>query len=434
MVAAMFPGAACGKKGPPLPPLSNRPRAPEAVSARRQGDRVLIRFTVPRANQSGVQPANLERVDVYALTGPRLPAARLIEHGTVVASVPVRYPPPPEGEEEPSRPAPPSPPGAVEQGALAVVEEAVTPSAFQVTSVEEDRDRDRPGPRPGATVVVRRTPLAPPDVGRAVPPTPVRRYVVVGVNRSGRRGSPSPVVSVALSEPPAAPERPVAEVRERSVELTWAAPAGTGGTRAAPADDSSPPPLPSRALGGLVSSTTGFNVYLVPSRADDEGDPAVSPYDAVAGPQPLTPRPIPEPRFSDTQVRFGQERCYAVTSARMAGSATIESAFSSAACVKVADVFPPAAPRSLSAVATEKSVNLSWDANGEADLAGYLVLRSDRPDGPLEPLRTELITETTWNDTTVTPGARYRYAVVAVDKATPPNRSGPSNEVEAGVR
>jgi fibronectin type 3 domain-containing protein len=100
----------------------------------------------------------------------------------------------------------------------------------------------------------------------------------------------------------------------------------------------------------------------------------------------------------------------------------------------VADVFPPAAPRSLSAVATEKSVNLSWEANGEADLAGYLVLRSDRPDGPLEPLQTEVITETTWNDTSVKPGARYRYAVVAVDKATPPNRSGPSNEVEAGVR
>ena len=54
MVAAMFPGAGCGKKGPPLPPLSNRPRAPEAVSARRQGDRVLIRFTVPRARIVGV--------------------------------------------------------------------------------------------------------------------------------------------------------------------------------------------------------------------------------------------------------------------------------------------------------------------------------------------------------------------------------------------
>jgi hypothetical protein len=327
------------------------------------------------------------------------------------------------------------PPGALEQGALAVVDEALTSAAFQVTPLdEEDGDRDRARPRPGTTVVVRRTPLAPPDVGPVVAPVPVRQYVVVGVNRSGRRGSASPVVAVTLSDPPKAPERPVAEVRERSVELTWAAPAGTGGTSGGPADDASPPPLPSRRLAGVVASTTGFNVYLVPERAGDEGDPAVSPYDAAAGPQALTPRPIPEPRFSDTQVRFGQDRCYAVTSARMAGTATLESALSPPVCVKVADVFPPAAPRSLSAVGTEKGVNLSWDANGEADLAGYLVLRSDRPDGPLEPLQTEVITETTWNDTSVKPGVRYRYAVVAVDTATPPNRSGPSNEVEAGVR
>jgi fibronectin type 3 domain-containing protein len=47
---------------------------------------------------------------------------------------------------------------------------------------------------------------------------------------------------------------------------------------------------------------------------------------------------------------------------------------------------------------------------------------------------TEPIKETTYRDTTVKPGVRYVYAVVAVDTASPQNVSAQSNRVEETAR
>ena len=77
-------------------------------------------------------------------------------------------------------------------------------------------------------------------------------------------------------------------------------------------------------------------------------------------------------------------------------------------------------------------VSLIWDANREADLAGYIVLRAEVPDGTFAPLTPDPITDSTFNDTTARPGVRYAYVVVAVDTAK--NRSAPSNRVEEGAR
>ena len=69
------------------------------------------------------------------------------------------------------------------------------------------------------------------------------------------------------------------------------------------------------------------------------------------------------------------------------------------------------------------AINLIWDANTEADLGGYLVLRGEAPGDTLQPLTPQPIRETRYRDTAVKPGVRYVYAIVAVDRATPPNRS-----------
>ena len=415
---------ACGKKGPPLPPLSNRPRAPEAVTARLQGDRVVVRFTIPRANQSGVQPANIERVEVYALTGPKLVAARLLEHAGLVATVPVRRPAPPEGETPLTTDT--ADPAALDQGAPAVVMEVLTAQAFQPVIVDDKSSKPRVPPRTESSVVVRRTPLVPPDLGTPVEPTPVRYYVAVGVNRGGRRGTPSAVVAVPLRTPPAAPSPPAVEVRERSVELRWERPAGPA---AAPTPEGV---LPSRRLTDGPQLTRGYNVYVVPP--PDVARAPASPFAVSALAELLNPRPLSEPSYSDTRAEFGTERCYMVRSVETAGSAVVEGAPSPVRCVKVVDVFPPAAPTALAAIAGERSVNLIWEPNREADLAGYVVFRSDRAEGPLEPLVTDPVRETTWRDTNVTSGVRYRYGVAAVDRATPPNRSELSKEVEVTPR
>ena len=57
-------------------------------------------------------------------------------------------------------------------------------------------------------------------------------------------------------------------------------------------------------------------------------------------------------------------------------------------------------------------------------------MRGEAPGDTLRPLTPSPIRESTYRDTTVQPGARYVYAVVAVDKAG--NASPPSTRVEGG--
>ena len=77
-------------------------------------------------------------------------------------------------------------------------------------------------------------------------------------------------------------------------------------------------------------------------------------------------------------------------------------------------------------------INLIWDANGEGDLAGYIVLRGEAPGDTLQPVTPEPVTVTSYRDETVRAGTRYVYAVVAVDRAG--NRSPESNRAEETAR
>jgi hypothetical protein len=129
------------------------------------------------------------------------------------------------------------------------------------------------------------------------------------------------------------------------------------------------------------------------------------------------------------------ERCYALLTVATPGTLTVESALSPSACVKTQDVFAPAAPKNLAAVASEGAINLIWEANTEGDLAGYIVLRGPAVEGgKLVPITPAPIKETTFRDTKVRAGVRYAYVVVAVDTATPQNVSAQSNRVEETAR
>ncbi|HXE80120.1 MAG TPA: hypothetical protein VNK41_05175 [Vicinamibacterales bacterium] len=541
--------AACGKKGPPLPPLSTLPRAPESVTARLQGDQVQIRFRIPRATQSNIEPADLERVDVYALTtDDEVQRDDFLERATVVASVPVRRPAP-EGEED--RPRPPGEEEALAQGELAVVFETLTPDAYTRVVLDEDEDKPqrRQRRRDGGPIVVKRTPLTPPDLGVPLEKAPVRYYAAVGVTRGGKKGAPSALVSVTLEPPPPAAMAPEAEVRENAaVALTWDPPPGLrqpvqrttlappararpGATRTgAPGsrattepedldlfdgDDEEEPDvdvsgeddepteiaprdsgasgaatpsepkadaqsgdeddaadgetaegaaaapdgtggaetfLPARPLMPWASVTSGYHVYVLRAQPDENEDgkegtekeegegqeenerTRPSPYSVEALPELLTQRPVTKPEFVDSTAQFGDERCYVIRVAEMVGTTVREGPPSQPTCVEVKDVFPPAAPKSLEAVAAGGAVNLIWEPNRDADLAGYLVIRSEGDESTARQLTPKPIRETTYRDTEVRPGRRYVYVVVAVDGASPPNRSGPSNAVEATAR
>ncbi len=99
--------------------------------------------------------------------------------------------------------------------------------------------------------------------------------------------------------------------------------------------------------------------------------------------------------------------------------------------VDTKDVFPPAAPTGLAAVAApaDGAIDLSWTPNTEIDLAGYAVYRSD-PGG--KPVRISAAGKPTdspaFRDATAQPGIAYSYTVTAIDRDG--NESPHSTEVQ----
>ena len=152
-------------------------------------------------------------------------------------------------------------------------------------------------------------------------------------------------------------------------------------------------------------------------------------------PAPLAPQPVAATQTAvPGPVPFGEERCFVVRPTDQVAGAAVIGPASPAGCVTPVDTFPPAAPARLVAIAGVGVVNLIWEANAEPDLAGYVVLRGEAPGGTLQALTPSPIRETTYRDQTAAPGVRYVYAVVALDRAMPPNVSGQSNRVEEAAR
>jgi hypothetical protein len=147
----------------------------------------------------------------------------------------------------------------------------------------------------------------------------------------------------------------------------------------------------------------------------------------------INPAPVTDVKL-EVPPEYGKEQCFVVRTIQTIENVTIESDASAPACVTPLDRFPPAAPKGVRAVAEDGAVNLVWDQNTEADLAGYVILRGETPGETLQPLMNQPIKDATYRDTTVKPGVRYTYAVVAVDTATPPNTSAQSGPESVTAR
>ena len=98
--------------------------------------------------------------------------------------------------------------------------------------------------------------------------------------------------------------------------------------------------------------------------------------------------------------------------------------------VEATDVFPPAAPEGLEAVANAEggSIDLSWNAGSEPDLAGYFVYRrtSGAAGVPERVSGKTPVRAPGWSDSSAKPGVRYAYSVSAVDASG--NESARSRE------
>ena len=480
----------CGKKGPPLAPFVRVPSLMTDLVIQRIDDEVWVGFSLPTQNQDGTQPADLERVDIYAMTvQPHIPADRRLEleefqeEATLVTSTEVA-PPPATAAEEPVDPAPDLRP---RQGFPVAFSEMITAALLVPVDPwdeerrrrerEEERGEEDDGPQKPVKVPLMTPPL----------PGPLeRRYAVVGVSSEGHESEPVMRIAVPLVTPPYAPPTPVVTYDEevativwelpvgvrRSVQITAAPgvgsgvgatiqsapvtapaaaspPAGIPGAPAAGAPVVGAPPAPPGTLPIVpepVSVTPPPPPPLpppLPSTPIVEW-PQASRYElfeiveAAEGPlvmpRPLHLLPLAAPTYPDKRVEFGVERCYAVVTLDVVSELEIRSAFSAPTCVTFLDTFAPAAPTGLNAVGSEGAVSLSWEPNEEEDLVGYLVLRGVAPGETLLPLTAEPVRESTYRDNTALPGVRYVYTVQAVDDAVPPNISLASETFDATAR
>jgi predicted small lipoprotein YifL len=402
VVSVLIVTTACGKKGPPLPPLVKVPAPPGDFIAERRGGAVDLRFTVPTANADGTRPANVERVDVYAFTGSAIVSDdQLLKLATKVGSVAVKAPRDPEMtvEEESEDEIEPPEGAGLDQGATARVSEPLTAAALEPIEIPDRRSK-RAAADGGAR----------PLVGAPQTP-PIRTYVAVGIAKRGRKGALSKRVTVPLIAPPPAPSAPTIVYNERQITISWTPPATIGSTNASDHAET----LPSHPIGGASGPEIGYHVY----QAGPDGETR------------LTKSPVSESKYTDTKLTFGAERCYTVRTVATIGSLAVESDATPRTCKTPVDTFAPAAPKELHAVAGEGTINLIWEPNNENDLAGYVVLRGIAPGETLERLTPAPILDARFTDT-VQPGVRYVYAVQAVDKAG--NISPSSNRVEETAR
>jgi hypothetical protein len=392
---------ACGKEGPPLPPIVRIPAAPADLRAERRGDTVEINLVVPSANTDGTRPADVERVEVYAITGlASITDEQLAKLATRIGSVDVKAPRDPDATVDPDEPlddveAPEGP--GIDQGAPASFVERLT--AETVTSTEISGGSRRPPPV---------TPLAGAPAG---PPT--RVYAGVAFSTRGRRGPFSGRSPVPLTVPPPVVSALKIEYDETTIELTWNGPPA----RRPVQDAASGELLPARLV-GFAFPTTAYHVYEAKAAADN---------DQTVSETRLTESAVDEPRFRDKRIEWAVERCYRVRTVQTYDRLAIESDASSDACVTPVDTFPPKSPTNLQVVPSEGAIGLIWQRGDESDLAGFVVLRGSSGSEAMTAITPTPIAEAAFTDK-VAPGVRYFYTVQAVDKAG--NRSAPSARSE----
>jgi len=121
-----------------------------------------------------------------------------------------------------------------------------------------------------------------------------------------------------------------------------------------------------------------------------------------------------ERAWLDQTAELGKRYVYTVQQLVPAGAQEAESEMSAPLKVDHQDVFPPVVPKGLNALAGLKTIELNWDRNAEADLAGYFVYRAEGA-GELKKIST-LLERASYSDSAVATGKVYRYAVTAVDE------------------
>ncbi|MEX2301628.1 MAG: fibronectin type III domain-containing protein [Bryobacterales bacterium] len=215
------------------------------------------------------------------------------------------------------------------------------------------------------------------------------KHVTLGVRAESERGRSvgfSDLVVVEVIAPPAKPGQPSATLTRDAIVVEWPA----------------------------VERASGYTI-------ERSGEPQ-GPFETIGQSGSTT--------FRDAGYRVGELHVYRVRA--IAGTVPGGAAGPPSEPVSItpSDVFAPARPSGVREVATETAVELSWEQNGEPDLAGYRVRRWQEGSEPA-PIHDELLPAASYSDPGVARGQEYLYTVTAVDEEG--NESEPSEAIRVRV-
>jgi hypothetical protein len=239
-------------------------------------------------------------------------------------------------------------------------------------------------------------------------PRPVSYFVEL-LNKKNKSAGLSNAATVVLGAAPGAVEGLKAEVRRQGVVLSWAPDSEIAAVRL------------ERKL-----------VTPPPARSQSQSQPKSEQGPLAPAPEPINQSLLVETgaeqgRAIDSTAHFDETyeyRAQRVIRIDVNGKVLeLPGEVSAPVSVDVKDVFPPSVPTSLVAVASAgsdgrgPSIDLNWQPDTDADLAGYIVYRRENGGEWQRVSPAAPAIEPAFHDLQVQPGHTYRYAVSAVGKS-----------------
>lgn len=230
-------------------------------------------------------------------------------------------------------------------------------------------------------------------------------YAVETKNFNGRSSGLSNQVQIPLAPTPPAPQDVKVNVTGDGVVLTW--------------------------TGALPESSSAEMRYFYRVYRRD----AITKKDAIAGEVGLGDTTATLVDRSFEWQKTYEYRVSGVTVVHEGDSTVqVEGADSVAVPVTANDVFPPAVPVGLQAVASgvgqQPFIDLTWPPVSDADVAGYNIYRHEEGT-PVAKINSDLFKTPAFRDTAVQTGHTYFYSVSAVDLRG--NESGRSEETSEAI-
>jgi hypothetical protein len=281
-------------------------------------------------------------------------------------------------------------------------------------------------------------------------PTVLLAYRVQLVNANGRSAGPSKEAFAAGGAAPPPVEQLRATAIREGVMLEWQ-------KRDTTADveldrrlegPGSGPSTPAPAKVAPTKTTSRSHKPLTPASAPQSKPQTLSMTPTTPTEIKLqTPKQVPDAGGTvDKTTHIGDSYIYTAQRVRyvtLDGHALeLRSVISPPVTFAARDIFPPLVPTGLEAVPggatpADRSIDLSWTPDSEADLAGYNVYRQEVTStgevaGTAARLTSTPVVGPAYRDQTAVPGHRYSYRVTAVDATG--NESAPSAAVQETLR